>query len=400
MKNGLLGLLLLALLLAVGCKKNSTPAPQQITIGALLSLSGNGSSLGLTSQKAISLAITDVNNYMELTGANFRFVSEVYDTKLDPAIALQGMNEMAAKQTRYIIGPQTSSELTAIKPVADSKNMLVVSQASTASSLAIANDGIFRFCPGDVVEGAAIANSMYSEGKRVVVTLSRDDVGNKGLQNSVGIAFSGLGGQVDAIPAYATTLTNYSALLATLKTKLQTYISTQGANNVAVYLASFEEAVVLFRQAAPDPLFASVKWYGGDGVVLSAALPADATAAAFAAATKFIAPNFGLPALQHPDFTRVNTAIKTTTGIEAEAYTMAAYDAVWVLANTVLATSNVSSDYTKIKSAFQSEAGKHFGITGPLLLNTAGDRSTGSFDYWGIVLEAGIYKWKLVGKSL
>jgi hypothetical protein len=35
-----------------------------------------------------------------------------------------------------------------------------------------------------------------------------------------------------------------------------------------------------------------------------------------------------------------------------------------------------------------------------LLLNAAGDRSIGSFDYWGIVLEGGSYKWKLVGKSL
>ena len=47
-----------------------------------------------------------------------------------------------------------------------------------------------------------------------------------------------------------------------------------------------------------------------------------------------------------------------------------------------------------------SEPNQYFGITRPVLLNTAGDRSTGLFDYWGIVEEGGIYKWILVGKSL
>jgi len=391
---------LVVLTMLNGCKKTVDNTVIEVEIGALLSLTGNWSSLGLTSQKAIRLAVDDVNAYMQQVGTNIRFNGIVFDTKLDTTIAKLAMTDIVRTRTKYVIGPQSSAELAAVKPLADQNNILVVSQGSTASSLSISGDGIFRFCPGDAVEGPAIAKTMYTEGKRVVITLSRDDAGNKGLQTSVGSSFTALGGQVDAVSPYSTTLTNYSALLTTLKSKLQNYITAQGAEKVAVYLASFDECVSLFNEAANDPIFSSIQWYGGDGVVLSTALTSDTKAAAFATATKFIAPNFGLPVLPHPDLSAIAALIKSETGIEPDAYALAAYDAVWVIAKmvTALPVSNTSYDLTK--KVFNIESSKYFGITGPLMLNVAGDRSTGSFDYWGIVLESGSYKWKLVGKSL
>jgi branched-chain amino acid transport system substrate-binding protein len=391
---------LVVLITMNGCKKRIDTTITNVEIGALLSLTGNWSSLGITSQKAIELATAEVNAYMEQKGTNIRFTGMVFDTRLDTSLAKLAMADIVRTRTKYVIGPQSSAELAAVKPLADQNNILVVSQGSTASSLAISGDGIFRFCPGDVVEGPAIARTMFTEGKRVVITLSRDDAGNKGLQTSVGSSFAALGAQVDAIAPYSTTLANYGSLLATLKSKLQTYIALQGAEKVAVYLASFDECVSLFNEASTDPIFSSVQWYGGDGVVLSPALTGDAQAAAFAVTTKFIAPNFGLPTIPHPDLATISAAIKSATGIEADAYALAAYDAVWVIAKTATAMPITNTSYDLTKKVFNIESSKYFGITGPVLLNAAGDRSTGSFDYWGIVLEGGSYKWKLVGKSL
>ena len=400
MRKIVLACCLVVLITMNGCKKKIDTTITEVEIGALLSLTGNWSSLGITSQKAIGLAVDDVNAYMEQKGTNIRFTGMVFDTKLDTTIAKLAMTDIIRTRTKYVIGPQSSAELAAVKPLADEKNILVVSQGSTASSLAISGDGIFRFCPGDVVEGPAIARTMFAEGKRVVITLSRDDAGNKGLQTSVGSSFAALGGQVDAIAPYSTTLAKYGSLLTTVKSKLQTYIAAQGAEKVAVYLASFDECVSLFNEASTDPIFSSVQWYGGDGVVLSPALTGDAQAAAFAVTTKFIAPNFGLPTIPHPDLATISAAIKSATGIEADAYALAAYDAVWVIAKTATAMPITNTSYDLTKKVFNIESSKYFGITGPVLLNAAGDRSTGSFDYWGIVLEGGSYKWKLVGKSL
>ena len=54
---------------------------------------------------------------------------------------------------RIIVGPQSSSEVAAIQPLANAEGVLVVSQGSTASSLAMPNDNVFRFVPNDHIEG-------------------------------------------------------------------------------------------------------------------------------------------------------------------------------------------------------------------------------------------------------
>ncbi|MEN9949475.1 MAG: hypothetical protein RLY85_227 [Bacteroidota bacterium] len=392
-------LVFLLLILVSACQKEETDVPNTVEIGALLSLTGNWSSLGITSQEAIALAITDVNSFMQQKGNSLRFSTTTFETKLDAAMAKEAINSGLNKKIKYFIGPQSSAELAAVKPIADANNLLLVSQGSTASSLAIADDGVFRFCPGDVVEGPALSATMIKEGKKVVITLSRDDEGNKGLQQSVGKAFTAAGGQVDAQTPYAATSPNIPTLLATLKSRMQTHIAAQGADKVCVYLASFDEGVDIMAQAAADPVFTAVKWYGGDGIVLSPALTANAQAAGFAAAVGFVAPNFGLPATAHPDLSVVSAAIKSKTGLEPDAYALAAYDAVWVIARTVESMRSSNTDFTTTKNIFKTESNKYFGITGQTVLNAAGDRSIGVFDYWGITLEAGKYKWIFKGKS-
>lgn len=399
MKQVFIFSLLFFVLVIIGCKKTDTEVSNNIEIGALLSLTGNWSSLGITSQEAINLAVTDVNAFMQQKGNKLSFSATTFETKLETTLAKDGINAGLAKKIKYFIGPQSSAELAVVKPIADANNLIIISQGSTASSLAVAEDGIFRFCPGDVVEGPALAGSMIKDGKKVVVTMSRDDEGNKGLQQSVGKAFTALGGQTDALTPYTAASPNLTTLLSALKTRLQTHIATLGADKVGVYLASFDEGADIMAQAAADPIFSSVKWYGGDGIVLSAALISNTQASAFAEAVGFIAPNFGLPATAHPDLSAVAAAIKAKTGLEPDAYALAAYDAVWVIARTVESTRSAGNDYTTVKNIFKTESAKYFGITGQTLLNAAGDRSSGVFDYWGITLEAGKYKWVFKGKS-
>jgi hypothetical protein len=61
--------------------------------------------------------------------------------------------------------------------------------------------------------------------------------------------------------------------------------------------------------------------------------------------------------------------------------------------------SNPRPDFQDLLSAFNVQSNYFYGLTGPLELNGAGDRSNGTFDYWRIVGANGVYQWKLVGKS-
>lgn len=391
---------LLFCLALVGCTENDSGGKRVIRIGGLYSLTGGWSTLGNASQASMNIALEDVNAYLEQRGSAYQLSTVISDTRLDTAAAKSAIQYgFEENDIQIFIGPQSSAELKSVKKYADENELIVISQGSTAFSLSIPDDGIFRFCPSDGPEGSAISRKIYSEGKRVVVTMARNDAGNIGLQNSVGSSFKTLGGTVDAIAPYATNLTNYSTLLAQLKSKIQSYSSAQGADKVAVYLASFDEITDIFAQASTDPVFSSVKWYGGDGVVLSEALLGNSTARNFAVATSFYAPNFGLPSNAHPDLSRVANGIKVASGVDADAYALSVYDIMWVIGLTLANYPDVLDDYSELKSNFATQAEQYYGLTGPTILNVNGDRAIGSFEYWGIINSGGVYKWSVVGRD-
>lgn len=395
----LLGLLFL--LAVSACKKDSDEniATQSIPIAGLFSLTGDWSNLGITSKAALEIAIEEINADFANRNLPYRFSLSVYDTKLDPALAVSGVSGFAASNYKLVIGPQSSAEVAAIKPLADSLGMLVVSQGSTASTLAVPNDAVFRYCPGDQIEGQAMANTMYSSGKQAIVTLARNDAGNLGLQSSVTNFFQGLGGTVVTAGNYATNETDFTSILTAIRTQVLAWSSMYSSSQIGVYLASFDEAVQLFHQAAGDSVLQSVNWYGGDGFIKNAALLNDTSAAGFAYATQFFSPEFGLPASAQAVWQPLKTKIINRCGLEPDAFALAAYDAIKVMAKLVESNGGVPASGSTLQNAFYTLSNQHTGATGAVLLNASGDRANGSFDYWGLSYNNGTYAWTQVGQS-
>jgi len=85
--------------------------------------------------------------------------------------ALAAIKDLDKRGVQIIVGPQTSSEVAMIKPFADAHIILVISQGTTASSLAIAADNIFRFCPNDKREADAIVALMKHDGIHSIVPI-------------------------------------------------------------------------------------------------------------------------------------------------------------------------------------------------------------------------------------
>jgi branched-chain amino acid transport system substrate-binding protein len=128
-------------------------------------------------------------------------------------------------------------------------------------------------------------------------------------------------------------------------------------------------------------------------------LVGDPDAAAFAVSTQFFTPTFGLSDTYKSAWEPLSARIKTITGFDPDAFGIAVYDAMWVIAKTVEASSGVPSDLNDLESEFITQANAYVGATGPTELDTFGDRDSGSFDYFGIKEVGGVYQWKLVGKS-
>jgi branched-chain amino acid transport system substrate-binding protein len=362
---------------------------RDVTIGGVFSLAGNWSSLGVTSKAALELAVEDVNAYT--AGRGIHFHADVRDTKLDPATALAAVQALRAQGVRVVIGPQSSAELAAIKPYVDANPMLVVSQSSTAGSLAIAGDNILRFTPSDTLEGVAISALMWNDGIRAVVPAWRADAGNQGLHHATAASFGAAGGQVSSGVEYATTTTDFAATISAIHAQVQQALASHSPSQVGVYLAGFDEVAALFAAAAGDPLLKSVRWYGSDGVALSTALLTPASAA-FAQQAGFPSPVFGLDPSASGKWQPVAARIKARSGTDPDAFALAVYDAVWVAAEAYLATpANV--DVPTLRDRFVTAAGSYYGTTGWTMLNAAGDRAVADFDFWAIHSTGGTPTW-------
>ena len=149
--------LVLALCVAACSDDSTAPAgSDQLVVGALLSLTGPGRTLGQTSEAALHLAADDLNARLSGDGSPTRVSVRVEDTGLDPAQALDRLRTLAGEGVRIFVGPQSSSEVAALKPFADSAGVILLSQGSTASSLSIPDDNVFRLVPDDSHEGEAM----------------------------------------------------------------------------------------------------------------------------------------------------------------------------------------------------------------------------------------------------
>src|SRR5437016_4440461 len=154
-------------------------------VGVLASLTGSGFSLGRSTVAALQVAEEQIESEAISQHGGYRFHFFVRDTQQNPSKALVAIQDLDKRGVQIIIGPQTSSEVRMIKPYADAHNILVISQGSTASSLSSAGDNIFRLCPDDTLEAAAIVALMSNDGILHIVPLWRNDAGNNGLHDSV-----------------------------------------------------------------------------------------------------------------------------------------------------------------------------------------------------------------------
>ena len=161
----------------------STPDP--VKIGALLSLTGNWSSLGTMSETVLEMAKHDVNHYLAAHGAKRRVDLLIKDTRLEPAEALNQFQQLIDQNVVAVIGPQSSAEMSYLKALADSSKKPLLSQGSTASSLAYPHDMLYRLVPDDTHESAAMTALLTARHVKAVIPIWRNDAGNNGLHQSL-----------------------------------------------------------------------------------------------------------------------------------------------------------------------------------------------------------------------
>ena len=370
-------------------------APQpEVAFGALLSLSGDWSSEGETSEAALELAVKDINEYLSCIGSETSIKLIVEDTGTDPAVALEKLKSFKEKGVSVVIGPQTSAEVETVKAYADENSILLVSPSSVAPSLAIPRDNVFRFCPDATHQAEAVARLMWEDGVRVVIPLWRGDVWGADLTKATKDSFEELGGTVIDGIRYSPTTGDFATELESLNSKVSQAIAQYGdVDSVGVYLLAFGEVVPIFIQAQNYTGISTVKWYGNSAVALDKELISNTQAAQFAIRAGFPNPTYAVG--KTGKYGLVEDQIREKIGRPPDNYALAAYDALWVATLSYLATGG-TNDSATLKKALQQTAGSYFGATGWTALNEAGDRKFGNYDFWAVREDNGTFMWERV----
>jgi len=369
---------------------------ETVRIGALFSLTGNWSTLGNASKAALEIGLEDVNKSFRNNNENIVFKGQVADTQLLPDKALGELKEFKDSGISIVLGPMSSSELAFVKDYADENNIFILSQSSTAGSLSVAGDNIFRFAPDDSLEGEAVVALLLNDNIEHIVPIWRNDAGNSGLESSVRTKFKSAGGSVSDGVVYDTNTANFSTVVDMLRHQVMEAVDTYGGDSVGIYLAGFDEVVKIFALAKDMHILSQLKWYGSDGVVFSEALLKNSGGSSeFADYVEYPNPIFGLdPALENR-WGPIAERIKKRSGVVPDAFALSVYDTVRVIALSYL--NAISPDDTaSFIDSFVKEASLYNGITGSTELNNAGDRKRADFDFWGIRIKDGEYVWKKI----
>lgn len=400
----LAGIVLLGVLLfQTACSSSSSSSNNlpTIPVGVLVPLTGNLKTIGEGMLAALEIGLPQVNRRLSLEGQNFRIRTVVKDTASDPQTARTALAALKDEGVTIVIGPVSSAECEALLPDAASLGMILISPSSTATSLAIPDDNLFRLIPSDSSQGAGTAALMLKKGFKVVVPIWRGDIWGDDLKKSVSDAFQAGGGTVLNGARYRSGATSYAAELNEVASQVSTALTTYGTGNVAVLMISYAtESVALLNGAASHPDLAKAAWFGSDATTLSPLITASSTASAFAAQTNLLSPIFSredavLPLKGIVLIDRVlREKISKKLGRVADTSAFGTWDALW-LAARMYADSGESKDVITLKSKLVSATSSNVGLSGSLVMNAAGDMKKGNYGYYGIAANGGTYTWKL-----
>ena len=394
-----IGILLAAILLS-GCAESTekaTSESEDITIGALLPLTGNLASIGEASQAAIEVSTEDINGYFSGLGSGKNVDVIVKDTESNPEKALEQLKELDAMGITMVIGPQASNEVEAVLDYANENGIILLSTASTAPSLGIPDDNLFRLVPEDTNQGMALAKFMQQDEISIVIPMYRNDVWGTGLVDEIEKSFEALDGTVLEGVMYETDNVDLSAEVESLNEKVVAATSEYDDGSIAVVLCSYGEVTEIFALAQTYPALSEVDWYGTDGIALNKGLINDDDAADFAATTNLKAPMYGY-VRQNDRYQEIAPRIEEQLGRVPESYALTTYDACWIA--TFVDLDALPDDKESIKMAMNTITDTYFGISGWTILNENGDREYWNYDIWTVTEADGSYQWELYGKIL
>lgn len=359
-------------------------------IGLLFPMTGDFATHGNENIIAANMAINDFNEHLEKLDKDWRLKAVTANSETDPDISLNLVKELYAKNIRIIIGPETSAELALIKPYIDTKEILIISPTSTAPSLALSEDKIYRLAPDDTNQGQAITALLKEDGIKAVILITRDDTWGNDLSTSITSSFiENKIGDASFRILYNPEAPNYSETNKNILFLLSTISKSYSTDEIAIIVIGFGESTEFLKNANTIDELADFKWYGTDSNANEKKITEDSEALEFANKVGFTAVQFG--SVSNDIQKDVESRLIEQLGSTPSTYAYSSYDAVWIIGQSILQAD--STDPELIQNIIEKVASGYVGALGDIELNEAGDLKAANYDIWEIVDDT----WKVTG---
>jgi branched-chain amino acid transport system substrate-binding protein len=355
-------------------------------IGFTLPLSGQLSSIGKLWEKVATMAVDDLNKMMQSYHLPYRFDAVILDDGTTEEKALQNVQTFAQQGIKVVIGPAASSQVKAVKSFADSNHIVIISPSSTAPTLAIPNDYIFRNTGSDALQAKALATLVSHEGIKKVVVFYRDDEYGTAFADFFKKEFEALGGQA-VLLSYASNLPDFASEVASLSSKVQS----EGAD--AVVLISFDtDGANILSHAKDDPVLSKIRWFSGEGIHGASEL-LQPSLAEWLDSIDFMGtrPVF----ISNPLYEEFKKKFEELTGTDPPVFSEKLYDAVFLAGWAIVRAGTYDGE--AIKNALPEVAKHYYGASGWCILDENGDRLFQDYSIWTIKKVGGEYKYVDIG---
>jgi ABC-type branched-subunit amino acid transport system substrate-binding protein len=383
---------------------------KEFVVGAILPFTGSLSSIGKSVKIALENAENDVNKHFEEMNSSSHFRILMADSKTSPEESLVAIKKLHENGAKIIVGPATSTAVSAVKDYADANDIILLSYASTSPLLSIKGDNLFRLVPDDSYQGRIMAQRMIDDGIKAIVPLWRGDIYGNELYKSTKSNFEKLGGKVEEGVNYhpftgkfATSLHRINFLmwnqdLEKLSVIVSDDMKRYGVNAVGVYVISYDEITPILIQSPLYEILEKVRWYGSDSIAQNHHITKNVDSAGFAMKTNFSNPLYSISSgTAHALEEELEKKLHEVGSIT---YPAIAYDSYWIAALSLDNNSTINSDKENLTKSFKElfvETAESFeGMSGQINLNAAGDRIGGNYDFWivGKDNDTQSYEWE------
>ena len=358
---------LAALALAAAASLAAADAKPPLKVGALLSVTGPASFLGAPEARTLQMLVDDLNASGGVDGRRIQLV--VKDTGGDPAKAVSFAKQLMEEEKVFaIIGPATSGETLAVKPIAEEGKTLLLSCAAAEVIVNPVAPHVFKVAPKDSYAAEMIFRRMRKMGVKRIGLLSSNTGFGKAGKDQVEKLAPAHGIEIAVSDVYDKAATDLTAEVTKLK----------GANVQAILNWSIEPAQSIVIKNARQiglavPIFQS---HGFANIQYAKAAGAAAEGVMFPASRIVVADALPAKHPQKPVVAAYKKAYEARYKEDVSTFGGHAYDALMIL---VRAVKEAGGDPEKVRVALENTRG---------FVGTAGVFNLSPADHNGLAIDA------------